>query len=236
MESLSRIVALVGPAGAGKTTLFQALGQRSECILLGFPPFARNLVASPFYVRQALLLMPTLVHLHRNKNNSRSLTRREIALMAILNGWPRLLRQEMEKHDKVVVLDQGPVIMMVQLHMLGPESLRSRIADKWWKSVYRQWATSLDIVVYLDASDTHLLHRIRTRGDCHAMKDKPVLKVFDFLAHYRMAYEQVLSFLTAKTTGPMVLRFDTARESVDSIVTRLLSEFGLTDGRDEVVR
>ncbi len=155
--------------------------------------------------------------------------------MAILNGWHHLLRRRVANDGKVVVLDQGPVFMLTQLHMLGPESLRSRSANKWWEGVYRQWAATLDMVVYVDTSDTQLLARICARDKWHVMKEKAEPEIFQFLALYRVAYEQVISMLTSNHSNPKVLQFDTAQESLDGIVNRLLGEFGLKDGEGEVV-
>ena len=42
------VVELVGPAGAGKTTLSQALSLRSDSILVGRHPSVRKVVYTPF--------------------------------------------------------------------------------------------------------------------------------------------------------------------------------------------
>jgi len=156
--------------------------------------------------------------------------------MSILKGWHHLLEQGVANNGKAFVLDQGPVFLLAELHMFGPESLRSRSANKWWEGVYRQWAATLDMVVYVDTSDTHLLARIRARDKWHVMKEKAEPEISQFLAHYRVAYEHVISMLTSNHSSPKVLRFDTVQESLDGIVNRLLGEFGLKDGEGEVVR
>lgn len=232
----SLVVELVGPAGAGKTTLSQALSRHSDSILVSKPPFIQRVVDTPFFVRHGLLLVPTLLRIFKNKGNGRCPTLREIAWMAILKGWHNLLQRGVANDGMIVVLDQGPVFMLAQLHMFGPESLRSRSANKWWEGVDRQWAATLDMVVYVDTSDTHLLERIYARDKWHVMKEKAEPEISQFLAHYRVAYEQVISSLTSNHSSPKVLRFDTARESLDGIVNRLLGEFGLKDGEGEVVR
>lgn len=230
------VVEIVGPAGVGKTTLSQALSRHSDSILVSKPPFVRRLVDTPFFIRHGFLLVPTLLRIFKNKGNGRCLTRREIAWMIILKGWHHLLERGVTNSGKAVVLDQGPVFLLAELRMFGPESLRSRSAKKWWEVVHNQWATTLSMVVWLDASDTHLLERIRARGKWHVMKEKDEPEVFEFLAHYRVAHEQVISILTSNHNSPKVLRFDTARESLDEIVSRLLVEFALKDGEGELVR
>jgi len=162
-----------------------------------------------------------------NKNNDRFLTRREIVWMAILKGWHHFLRTEVTNGGRVVVLDQGPVFLLAQLYMFGPKSLRGKSGEKWWEMVVARWAATLDMLVYLDASDAHLLNRVRTRSKWHLVKDKTAPEVFEFLAQYREAYEQVSSMLTAYHRSPKLLRFDTVQQSSDEIVNRLLAEFGL---------
>lgn len=227
----SLVVELVGPAGAGKTTLSQGLSRSSEWILVGTPPYVRSIKDTPFFVGNCLMLMPMLLRLRRS--NCRRLTRREIAWMATLNGWPAVLKRTLKRQSEVMLLDQGPVFLAAQLHVLGPASLSSELTETWWTGVYGRWSAILDLVVCLDTSDAILLERIRTRPKWHLMKDRPEPEVFEFLAHYRLTYERMISMLTADSSGPRVLRFDTARESPDTITNRLLNEFGLAGDRSQ---
>lgn len=227
------VVELVGPAGTGKTTLSQALSRRSESILRDYPPDVRSLANSPFFIKHCFLLLPTIFRLY--KNNDRYLVRREIGWMAILSGWHHFLRRCAAKDRKVILLEHGPVFMLAHLYKFGSGSLRRRSAEKWWKGMYKQWAATLDMVVWLDTSDTCLLERIRLRDNWHIIKDKQAPEVFEFLANYRVAYEKVISMLTANCNSPKVLHFDTARESLDGIVNGLLAEFCLKNDEGEVI-
>jgi shikimate kinase len=230
MERPLRVVELVGAAGAGKTSLIQALSRRSRRILIGAPPDVRAVASIPFYVRNILLLMPTLLRVHQH--NSRRLTRREIAWMAMLKGWDDVMARGLSSDGTVIVLDQGPVFLLAQLHWFGPESLRSQSAKEWWDRTYKQWADILDVVVWLDASDPILVERIRTRDKWHLVKEQPEPDVIEFLARYRAAYEQVISVLTGNGSGPKVLRLDTAREPLDKTVNRVLVACGLKDSEE----
>lgn len=224
------VVELVGPAGAGKTTISMALTRRSAGILESNFPYVRSVMDTSFFVRHGLLLAPTLFCLPHD--NGRWLTRREIAWMMILNGWHHVLRRQSTRSGKIIVLDQGPIFLLAELDEFGPKCLQNPSAERWWAEKYGQWAATLDIVVWLDTSDDCLLERIRTRAKWHLMKDAPAPEVFEFLARYRVAYEKVISNLTANSHGPKVLRFDTDRESLDGIVNRLLFEFGLKLGEE----
>jgi shikimate kinase len=220
------IVELAGPAGAGKTTLAQTLSQRSKKIRTDSAPYFRKIEDIAFYARNTLGLMPTFFHLYRNMKG-RWLTREEIVWMAILKGWHQVLRQNRSRKDAVVLLDQGPVFLLARLYAPGPESLKIQGTEKWWDGAINRWSSTLDAVVWLDASDTILVERIRTRNKWHLVKEKPEQEVFEFLAHYRTSYEYVISMLASNNGCLKILRYDTARESLDEIVNRILAVFGL---------
>ena len=156
--------------------------------------------------------------------------------MAILNGWHHLLRRRIASDDKVIVIDQGLVFMLSQLHMFGPKSLKSYNSKNWLERVYKQLAATLNIVVYLDTSDTLLLKRIRNRDKWHLMQKKAKPEVFEFLAKWRSAYDEVISMLMTNLSSPRILRFDTARDSLDEISNRLFVELGFKDGECGVVQ
>jgi shikimate kinase len=235
MERPPLVVELVGPAGAGKTTLAQALKQRSKRILIGTAPQIRRVGHIPFFARNSLLLVPTLFHLHY-KNNGRWLTPREIAWMVILKGWHRVLGRQASKNGTIVVLDHGPVAMLASLRFFGPENLKSQSAKKWWDSTYKQWADTLDMVIWLDTSDATLVERIRARDVWHRVKVKSDSEAFEFLARWRPVYEQVISELTVDSHGPKVFHLDTGQESLDETVSRVLVACGSKDSEDKIMR
>jgi len=232
-RSSPSIVELAGPAGAGKTTLAHALAQQSDNIRLCDPPYYRRTEHLPFFVANSLLLLPTIRHLWRYRDG-RQLTPREMAWMVILKGWPRVLARQAPSDGKVAVLDQGPVYILAELSRFGPASLQSPSARKWWDRTIEQWATTLDMVIWLDTSDTTLLERIRTRNKWHVIKHESAVEALGFLARCRRAYGQVLSALTTKAGGPKMLRFDTALASVDEIVSQLLMAWDLRDNQGQV--
>jgi thymidylate kinase len=229
------VVELVGPAGAGKTTLARALKQRSRRILIGTAPRIRRVGHIPFFARHTLPLLPTVFNLC-DPENGRWLTPREIGWMVILKGWPRLLALRTAKNGAVVVLDHGPVSMLAFLRLFGPENLKSQRAKPWWVSRYQQWADTLDMVIWLDTSDATLVERIRARDVWHGVKAKSDPDAFDFLARWRAVYEQVISELTVDSHGPKVFHLDTGQESLDETVHQVLVACGLEDSEDKVVR
>jgi deoxyadenosine/deoxycytidine kinase len=218
-----RIVEVVGVAGAGKTTLCQALTNGSETSYLGNFPDVRKISNAPFFIKNGLQIFPSLFNLPRN--NSRKLTRREFAWLSILNGWPDVLQKEL-KNNKTIILDQGPVYLFAEISEFGPEFLKKQEAEKIWLDLYSRWVDRLDMIVWLDAPDADLLKRIRSRDKEHLVKNESVETTFEFLAGFRKAYERTISNLSENHKNLKVLRFDTSRRSPQEIADQLLFEFG----------
>ena len=217
----TRVVEIVGPAGSGKTTLFQALDCYAGSIQLGNFPDVRKVTEAPFFISNGLRLIPNLLRLYRP--DSRQLTRREFAWMSILNGWSARLRKESNGGNKVIILDQGPVYLITEMRLFGPGYLRQKSAERLWQSLYECWSSTLDMVVWLDAADDVLLGRIRTRQQEHIVKTQPAPVVYEFLGRYRTEYESILSILTAKNTDLKVLKFDSRQLQPQDILNQFLA-------------
>ena len=220
---IPRIVEIVGPAGAGKTTLCHALSHGNKSIHLGNFPDVRKISDAPFFIWNGFQIFSALLSL--SQHNSRKLTRREFAWLSILHGWPGVLQNEL-KNGKAIVLDQGPVYLLTETGEFGPQYLRKQKAENLWRDLYSRWANTLDLIVWLDAPDTDLLERIRSRDKGHVVKNESVETTFEFLAGYRNAYERTISSLTSNRIGLKTLRFDTSQKTPQEIASQLLFEFG----------
>jgi len=218
-----RIVEIIGPAGAGKTTLCNVLSRSG--IRLGNFPNVRKAANAPFFISYGSRLIPTLIDISRYCDGR--LSRREFAWLTILNGWSNVLQRELKKNNDIILLDQGPVYLLTETSEFGPEYLRGKTAAKLlWKDLYSRWADVLDVVVWLDAADTDLTERIRSRDKGHPVKDRSIETTFEFLVCYRRAYERTISRLSANHPGLKILRFDTSQTSAQEIADQLLFEFG----------
>ena len=176
----------------------------------------------PSLFRMALKLIPSLLRLYRS--NSRQLTRREFAWMSILVGWSSLLRKESRDGNKVIILDQGPVYLLAEMRLFGPEYLRQKAAEGFWQDLFDRWRTTLHMVIWLDAPNDILLDRIRSRQQEHILKTEPAMVVYEFLDRYRVEYEFILSVLTSKKANLQVLRIDTGQQRPQDVANQFLSE------------
>jgi deoxyadenosine/deoxycytidine kinase len=121
-------------------------------------------------------------------------------------------------------LDQGPIYLLAEMWLFGPEYLRRSSTKRLWKDFYRRWATAVDMVILLDAANDVLLERIRHREQDLVVKDQPARVVLDYLDSYRVEYTFLLSSFAAENTDLRILRFDTGLLRPQDILNRFLSE------------
>ena len=217
-----RAVELVGPAGAGKTTLCNSLIRCSDRIHFSNFPDVRRVENVPFFLFYGLQVVPVSAHIARS--GDRQLCRREFAWLSILSGWPNVLKKELNKNNHTIILDQGPVYLLTETREFGPNYLRGKKAAKLWMDLYARWVGVLDVIIWLDADDADLIKRIRTREKEHIVKDGSIETISAFLARYRDAYERTISNLSANHSSLKVLRIDTSQCSPDEITDWLLVE------------
>jgi shikimate kinase len=213
------IMELVGPAGAGKTTLTRALSRRNGTIQIGSEIELRKIKYLPFFVGNLISLLPVFL---RQFDHGRFFTWDEIKALVYLKGWSRVLVQEAGNCDAAILLDHGPVFKLATLYEFGPEKLKANGFEPWWNTMFKHWASTLDIVVWLDAPDPVLEQRINSRDQRHLVKGKSESEVGHFLARYRASYEQVLAKLRSDGR-PLMLRFDTSRTNIEQVADEILS-------------
>jgi thymidylate kinase len=146
--------------------------------------------------------------------------------MVYLKGWPGLLRQQIKNSDKAILLDHGGIFKLATLYAFGPEKLKSSELKNWWNEMYQEWASTLNLVIWLDASEEVLLERINHRNQRHAVKGKPELEAHEFLECYRMAYRRIFQMLNSYHEQRL-LSFDTNRTSIEEIADAVLLASGL---------
>jgi deoxyadenosine/deoxycytidine kinase len=144
--------------------------------------------------------------------------------MAYLKAWHYFLKQRPPSNDDLTVFDQGPIYRLALLREFGPEITKSRSYRRWWNDTLNQWATTLDLAIWLDAPDHVLTSRILSRNSWHRAKNKTQQEILAFLARYRSAYEQVMAKLAAG--GDIrIYRLNTGDTTPDEVVTKALAAF-----------
>jgi len=219
VEKPPLVVELIGPAGAGKTTLLRALSRRRKEIQ---PELrlskTRNI---PFFISNTFSLLPTYLRQYRQ---GRWFDRRETRSMVYLKAWLHVVGQQASNHDRVIILDHGPIYRLAVLREFGPEISKSQPYQRWWASLLNQWTAALDIVIWLDAPNAILLERIHARDHWHTIKEKCEQEAYEYLTHYRTALERIIA--ESVTDGQItLLRFDTDQETVEQIVEKTLATF-----------
>ena len=221
MQRSFLIIELVGPAGAGKTTLSRVLIHRNPMIQIGSDIELRKIKYIPAILRNTVSLLPVFLHQIRH---GRGFTWEEIKYLIYLAGWSGVLKQEAKNGATAILLDHGPVFKLATLNEFGPKNLKTNGFEIWWNRMFKQWASMFDMVIWLDAPDPVLEQRINSRDQRHSVKGKTESEVVHFLARYRTSYEEILAKL--KTVGgTRLLQFDTSRTSIDEVADEILSAF-----------
>jgi len=212
------VVELVGPAGAGKTTLARGATEldasiKSGLSLWGLPK--RRLLSS------AIALLPTMLAASLERARLRA---GELAQMIRLGALRQVVRDQARTH-RVILLDEGPVFALSWLDVFFARN-GDRVPASWRRRVITQWASLLDVVVFIDAADITLANRIRTREKPHMVKGLSDDEIFGFSAGFRRAFERTIGELSQ--AGPVAidtLSTDTAPQ--DENTARLLSRLKL---------
>lgn len=214
-----QIIELVGPAGAGKSSLVRLLSQRNNHLASGADIALRQPGQLLRFSTTAPRLLPLLLQAGQA---GRRFTWNEIKALIYLQGWHRIYIQQARRQGGIVLLDHGPVFKLATLQAFGPERLHGPVGLAWWQQMVRQWGSVLDLIVWLDAPDSVLAERINRRDQRHAVKGRAQAEVQHFLARYRVAYQDVLERL-ATMGGPMVVRYDTSQLTIDQVCDNILT-------------
>ena len=213
------IVEIVGPAGAGKTTLLQALNQ-PYIKTWGHVSLAK-IKYIRWFIRSTPFLLATFLRQYRN---GRWLTRKEAKLTLLLKAWHHFLRQQLPNNHTVTVFDHGPISKLGILCEFGPEIKNEESYEKLLDRLVNQWASNIDMVIWVDAPVATLAERIHKRNKWHEVKDKSEEEGYKFLAHHRRSLEEIIDRL-AGNSGVKVLHFDTEQECLKQIVEKVVAEF-----------
>jgi hypothetical protein len=206
------LVELMGPAGAGKSTVFQSLLDRDRTILIR-PTLRHNRYAAIVAVN----IVKALATLVRHRAIEHEDPKEQVRVMMYVQALPRVLPGLGSAGDTAIVFDQGPLFLLTRHNFMDKR------LSAWWNRMVDTWAPLLDIVVFLDAPDDLLRERIDSREKWHALKGADGRSALDVLRTSRQVYERTLEAVAARPGGPAILRFDTSARSADEIAEAILS-------------
>jgi hypothetical protein len=209
-----RIIELIGPAGAGKSEVAAHLARMPGvlCTSIWQVPVTDLVWAS-------LSTIPSAATLMRRAGAPLSRELRQIArLRALLNF---LDRDELDAY-RFVVLDEGAIYTLAWLHVIGHQAFSDLRTAGWRDYVAALWAATIDEVIQLDAADSVLAHRLRTRAKQHVMAHAPERTITAFSMRYRSAYNCAIG--TIQRHGRMRVRdFRTDSMSAAEIAARIVA-------------
>ncbi|HZK61794.1 MAG TPA: AAA family ATPase [Anaerovoracaceae bacterium] len=219
----SKVVELVGIAGAGKSTLCRALVKQAPWIIKTTTPPVWTLSTASFYAKNLISLFPEIKRL--KKIGIDNLSRRDLAFMAILNGWEKYLKKKANNGKEVFLIDQGAISLIAYLSIMGPLSLHDSRTHNWWENVFDLWRHNINAIVWLDAPIDILISRIHNRPQNHVIKYVPYQTANEWLSRYRAEYELIVSKLCAKNCDIQIIRLDSEKYSTEEMANMLISEF-----------
>jgi hypothetical protein len=208
------LLEIVGPAGAGKTTLAAMLCRQSDRI----QPISslKRSRYTPFYVGSAAAVAPVVAHSVWNGNWSGW---QDTYWMVRLAASDSILSRELRRRSVIGLLDQGPIYTLARL-MASPGIRRDKQLRLWWNRMLSYWAHRLHYVVWLDATADVLAGRVNARAKDHAFKGQPAEVALCLLEEHRQLYSETIELLSGYD-ALRILRYNTAQDSLETIAAGL---------------
>ena len=207
---------IIGPAGAGKSTLASLLGRQDISIRTGLSLWG---LPFPLLATGAFSSVTDLISLCSRRRFSLE----NLKLVIQINALGKLLHRESEKGYRLMLLDEGEVFGLARLRAYGAGGSTDSV--KWMTNLLSRVAPTLDAVIWLDAPDAVLAQRIRERSKPHRTKHLNDEKISEHVGRYRTAFEQIVTELT-KHSHVKVIRFSTDSLPLEEIAHRIRANAG----------
>lgn len=204
---------IVGPAGAGKTTISRALESRSVLVvgseLRKVLPLRQQVCGS---MTGALGLV--------RRGVFPPIGERAVHRMMRLTLARRLLERQPE--GGLVVFDQGPMFTLARLGEVVAHGSSARF-NEWCSTEARWWGARLALVVWLDSDVSVLVRRINAREKVHLLKGVIHQAAEADLVRAREVLQSVVSL-----SGAPQLHIDTGMVAPEAACDLILSAVART--------
>lgn len=211
-----RLIELVGPAGAGKSTVLRSLIQRDPRIRaeIAVGRFDNAAALAP----RALTMVPAALDLALRAPRFLWENGRHIAR---LEGLDAVVRAPLVDSDTVLALSEGPLFLLTRLFLAAERvPTTSSWFSRLWDETVTRWNGRVDLVVWLDAPDDVLVDRIRARSKAHRIKAAGDEAIRRFLTDYRRGFHRVL----AACPPVRYLRLESVKSSPEQLADAILAE------------
>ena len=216
-EADPQVIELIGPAGAGKTSLLRAIAQQTPTVRTDVR--LGRLRTLPVVAWTAIALTPASLELFFT---DAGLLWSGVRHLWRLGAFPSELERARGSRHHTILLDEGPLFSLGRLSVFQRASEGSGWLARAWSAQVERWSGILTGVVLLDADNETLAQRIRYRPKDHLIKTGSDREVFGFLDRYRAAYRDIVTRLTA-SGRVQVLEFDTASRPFEQIATDIVT-------------
>jgi len=210
------VVELVGPAGAGKSTLVRTIRSRDPEVRTDLSIWS---LPRPRLVTNGLLFLPKLAALWRDYPGSLWTA---LHLAVRLKTLQQLLDSGKTRNCRALVVDIGPIFTLAWFRVYARHRTWNRWLDQWYPRAVVEGAAAVDAIVWLDAPDQVLAARIRMRDQAHTVKDKSDHEIFTLLGNYRKTFAQVIAEVSARSGTP-VLTFSTDEKDPEQIADEIMA-------------
>lgn len=217
--SRSFVAEIIGPAGAGKTTLTQLLRNRNN-VRVGLSVWQLPL---SLLAVSAISSIPDLFTFCRRRKH---LSWDDLKLVIQHNALLRLISREGAKGYRALLMDEGNVFALAKLRAFGSDVVKRNEGGSM-QNLVNKVVPALDAVIWLDAPDRVLAQRIRERNKQHRMKDKSDAEITEHLSLYRSSFQGVVDDLRKRNGSSLqVFRFSTDLQPLEQIAESVMLQTG----------